>query len=204
MHSYVTILILNNGKSTHKYRDDINPYFSFCLRYDAEITITDMDADLSVPTYEYCTFKWNSHDNIFVFHNKCNGKVFNELETPILDDGIHIKSYEWLQMMEIMQNKKVMFKIFGNEQYCGQTNLFDDIIEKTFIDYPRTITKLEGDGVIATKLSESQLATDPRVFAILDNENPLAITQWYEVDILGTPFGSDLADKIINLYKTKF
>ena len=47
--------------------------------------------------------------------------------------------------------------------------------------------------MVNIKESKSFLATDNRMFSFSDDE-------WFEVDILGTPFGEKHANKILDLY----
>jgi hypothetical protein len=152
------------------------------------------------------TFQWNSEINSF---------CILEGKNDILGIVIPIKSYTIPEFNELISSLKIGIVIVSANKNIDIDSVVTDeykdnveIIKNFNYDYPATITFLEKKGVIIVKDSVSQMATDNRCFMIqgynpgcdydrCENSN---YNTYYEVDILGTPYGEDVASEIIKLY----
>lgn len=75
-------------------------------------------------------------------------------------------------------------------------------IEKVeVVNYPDTITELEKRSLVKCRPSKSWMTTDGRCFKIV-SQDTLNKEEWWEVDILGTPYGKDICHKIVHLWKS--
>jgi len=122
----------------------------------------------------------------------------------ILGVTVEIKQYDWMEFLEIIHGHEVIlhFNQYPNfeEDILCMGNYPSEIKYFPRIDYPSTITRLEMLGLVKTKPSVSFLSTDGRSFCIVEKDVSVE-TEWYEVDILGTPYGKDIADVVFQLYQ---
>lgn len=122
----------------------------------------------------------------------------------ILGKTIEIKKYEKPEFLKLIGTDRV--KLYFNKEIVNGRKLNDIsymIQIARMIDYPSTITYLEKLGLVKTRESESFIATDPRVFSLNYQEGKPNETDgsWYEVDILGTPYGKEITSYVLDLYK---
>lgn len=119
----------------------------------------------------------------------------------VLGKTIEIKRYEWSEFIELISNTKtILYFATKLEKNIEQLNKYFIVEYVSSIDYPSTITRLEIAGFVKTKESESFIATDPRVFSIVNFDDHDASILWYEVDILGTPYGNEITARVVELF----
>jgi hypothetical protein len=120
----------------------------------------------------------------------------------ILGVSLEIKQYIWLELLEIIYDNEVSlyFNEYPNfkEDILCMSSYPSEIKYFSRINYPSTITHLEKLRLVKTKPSISFLSTDGRSFCICEKDKN---NDWYEVDILGTPYGKDIADVVYQLYQ---
>jgi hypothetical protein len=108
----------------------------------------------------------------------------------------------------------------------------DNVTVVTIVDYPAVITYLEWLGLVKIKKSKSQMSSDGRMFTLVEdkfykcsslvssessefsehNDATMApinsmskfVGTWYEVDFLGTTFGSELTEIVTSIYNKYF
>lgn len=120
----------------------------------------------------------------------------------ILGISIEIKQYNWSELLEIIYGNEVTlyfneYTDFKEDFLCLDSYL-PEIKYFSRINYPSTITHLEKLGLVKTKPSVSFLSTDGRSFCISEKDKS---DDWYEVDILGTTYGKNIADLVSQLYR---
>lgn len=118
----------------------------------------------------------------------------------VLGKTIEIKQYRWLEFMELIRDTKTTLYFAIKLENLEQLNKYFNVEYVSRVDYPSTITHLEIAGLVKTKESESFIATDPRVFYIVNFDNHDTPLLWYEVDILGTPYGNEITTSVVELF----
>lgn len=162
---------------------------------------TNLFADREVSTK--LLFKWFSE--AYKIHFSKVNFVWSESsfiplsgDYSVLGKTIEIKQYEWPEFMELIRNNKTTLYFTGKIEKDQQPSKYFSVKNYVSrIDYPLTITHLETLGLVKTKESESFIATDPRVFSITNHDTPVL---WHEVDILGTPYGNEITNNILELF----
>jgi len=132
-----------------------------------------------------------------------NGSSFIPLSGNynILGKEIEIKQYEWAEFMELIRDTKtILYFSTKLEKNIDELNKYFSVEYISSVDYPSTITHLETLEFVKTKESESFIATDPRVFSIVNFNDYDAPNLWYEVDILGTPYGNEITTRVVELF----
>lgn len=150
-------------------------------------------------------------DTLDVIKNSTPKMVFEFIEDyrPILInlpgcDDMKINSYNWQEFLLFLPEKNSIYLLFNvditSPDFCFTElpNIFSEIVKYEVVNYPLTITDLEKRKVVITKPSQSWLSTDGRVFQIVDDDTS-SFALW-EVDILGTTFGHQITQKILELY----
>lgn len=118
----------------------------------------------------------------------------------VLGELIEIRQYGWLEFMELIRDTKSTLYFATELENTEQLNKYFNVEYISRVDYPSTVTLLENLGLVKTKESESFIATDPRVFSVLDFDDNDASQKWYEVDILGTPYGNEITADVVDLF----
>jgi hypothetical protein len=103
--------------------------------------------------------------------------------------------------MELIRDTKtILYFSTKLEKNIDELNKYFSVEYISSVDYPSTITHLETLEFVKTKESESFIATDPRVFSIVNFNDYDAPNLWYEVDILGTPYGNEITTRVVELF----
>lgn len=132
-----------------------------------------------------------------------NGSSFIPLsgDYNILGKEIEIKQYAWVEFMELIRDTKTtLYFATKLEKNIDRLDKYFSVEYISKVDYPSTISHLETLGFVKTKESESFIATDPRVFSIVNFDDYDASNLWYEVDILGTPYGNEITNNVVELF----
>ena len=183
------------------------------LKFDfRKSNLLDHDIDtlfkLFCKAYKICfnmvCFKWDESSSFIPL----SGDYY------VLGILIEIKKYDWSEFLEMIINHEVTLQ-FGTEIKFDKGN-YEPVsysYELKYIrnvDHQSTITHLENLGLVTTKLSESFISTDPRVFCVIEevemrnkdcisNDERINVV-WHEVDILGTPYGKEITKYISTLF----
>lgn len=156
-------------------------------------------------------------DTLDVIKNSIPKMVFEFVEDyrPILinlpgyDDTMTVCSYNWHDFLQFLPEKSTIYLLFNvditssgfsKEKPTELPNIFSEIVKYEVVNFPLTITELEKRGVVRTQPSQSWLSTDGRVFQIVGNIEDCVSNAMWEVDILGTTFGRQITQKILELY----
>lgn len=149
--------------------------------------------EIIFPVYKI-HFGWNPIDDTF---------------RPLKESGdiIQIKEYKWPEFINMVsqlcgatKEKVIIWLCFNHLLILSdfEYGFFNGRKCNSIIDYPSTITNLEKKGLVEIEPSLSHIATDERRFRMLDNSNN---DDWWEVDILGTTYGSEVSKEILKMYK---
>lgn len=147
---------------------------------------------ISGENYDTVIFEWNIDNN-----------SFSPIRGEFLAANIPMKPYTWLEFKELLhsENNAIMFTLNGQHSSLPLC-VKGGYSYKKYIDYPGTISYLCDMNAVDIKNSISKICTDPRCFKLISNneDDSLRDDGWWEVDILGTTYGSDITEKIIELY----
>jgi len=171
-------------------------------------TLTLENTDLFASEPEFLSLLFKCFSEAYRIHFSKVNFVWNESsfiplsgDYDILGGEIEIKQYEWVEFMELIRDKKpTLYFSTKLEKNIDQITKYFNVEYIYSVDYPSTITHLETLGLIKTKESESFIATDPRVFSVVNFNNQDAPILWYEVDILGTPYGNKITSQVVELF----
>jgi len=111
---------------------------------------------------------------------------------------VQIKTYTIQEFLTLLKDKNPdhLFMKFPTDFKVPQ--VFNSIQVVRTLDYGAMITRLEKDGSVKTRPSNNILASDPREFKILDdNEEDV----WWHVDCLGVNTFSGLTKQIETMFK---
>lgn len=184
MQRYNTILCLDTKYDISS--DIYKKYFETA----AEVQITK-DIRNAIFSYRGDGSFWPISGDMLVNYEGVNFESTHDPQNP---GYIAIKNYTWQELLDAIPNDAAI-SLFFNKNISGQ-DLFDKEEKSIIIDYSETITYLENVGIVDTKISENWLTTDGRVFRFWDF-NP---DEWWEVDILGTPYGAEITTKIVEIF----
>jgi hypothetical protein len=188
MQTFDTILSLNAPYNFNEesVRNNLEPFF----RDATEIKLYSKSEDLQeiVLTFQF--------SKIYNFR-----LLFSE---PITLDNSDLptQSFDWLEFIKFIQASSChKITLFYNRELTGlddtgALHFFDKVNFVSVVNYPETITYLEKRGLVECKPSTCWMTTDGRAFRILGEEK----NEWWEVDILGTSYGSEVCDQIVQLW----
>ena len=130
---------------------------------------------------EGVSFRHNSESKLYI---PISGRY------DVLGISVDVRGYTWSEVKKIVEGKMVNLKLRGR---ISGSSLFNVEEYEEIINYSDIIDELKEVGAVKTRKSESVLSTDGRLFSF-DG------TMWMEVDVLGTPFGVEYENRVMELW----
>lgn len=132
--------------------------------------------------FKGCLFRYNPGD----FYHPISG------DYSILGITVPIQEYSFDELKQHTVDTKI---ILSYNEYVNGKDLFDHENHESRTDYSATVTYLHSRNLINVDKSSSWLTTDGRKFSFIGED------EWWEVDILGTPFGHEQTELLTRLYE---